>query len=387
MVPGREEWTSRPGRLARDILQVGIVPQGEKNSMDESGGKLRILVVGSLPPPLGGCTVALQNLVDELRSRPNVELRVIDTRGIRGHGLRGGARFLGALFGLARAARAVDAVTLHVATTALPHWGLVVLAVARLAGRPFVLRKFASTDYRRLGPVRGRLAHAAAVGADVFLVETREQLAAARARGLAHAHWFPNARPAPRGPRPVASRAGPCHRFVFVGHVRRDKGLVELAEAMRGMPAGITVDVFGPRFDDLPRNLFEGRPGLAYRGILEPGEVAEAISRYDALVLPTLWKHEGYPGVVLEAYAAGLPVIASRIGGIPEIVDAGAGLLVEPGDVPGLRQAMTRLATDARICAALREGALSRAEEFSTRRWADDLVGRCRAAVEARVTP
>jgi glycosyltransferase involved in cell wall biosynthesis len=351
--------------------------------MDGSGGKIGILVVGSLPPPLGGCTVTLQHLVEELRTRRDVEVVVVDTKGIRGGGLGGARRLLAVMKELLRLAPAADVVTLHAATSALPHWGVIVLTVARLAHRPFVLRKFASTDYRHLGRVRGRIAHGVAAAASVFFVETRELVARSRERGLTRAHWFPNARPLPSGPAPTA-RGGPCRRFVFVGQVRREKGLVELVEAMTGVPEGVTVDVFGPRFDDLPSDLFDGHRGVAYRGTLQPHEVAARISTYDALVLPTLWKHEGYPGVVLEAYAAGLPVVASRIGGIPEILDEHVGVLVDPGDVGGLRRAMTRLATDADACAILRANARARAEAFSTRRWADEFVERCRAAMAAR---
>jgi len=350
--------------------------------MDQLRGMIRILVIGSLPPPLGGCSVTLQHLVQALRALPDVEVRVLDTKGIRGRGLAGARRLAVAIAELLRVGGTVDVVTLHVATTALPFWGLAVLGVTRLFGRALVVRKFASTDTRWLGPVRRRLAHAVAAAADVYFVETRELLALSRQRGLVHTHWFPNARPIPEARAP--ERQGPCRRFVFVGQVRREKGLGELVQAMEGMPDGVTVDVFGPRYDDLPHDLFERRRAVAYRGELDPAEVPRRLAEYDAFVLPTLWTHEGYPGVVLEAYAAGLPVIASRIGGIPEIVDSSVGFLVEPGDVGELRRAMDRLVADPEVFRVLRSNVRGRAEQFSTRRWAGELVSHCRAAVAAR---
>ncbi len=54
------------------------------------------------------------------------------------------------------------------------------------------------------------------------------------------------------------------------------------------------------------------------------------------LVLPSLW-WENSPLAVLEALSAGIPVVASRTGGVPEILPSGAGILVPPGDVAGLR--------------------------------------------------
>jgi len=57
--------------------------------------------------------------------------------------------------------------------------------------------------------------------------------------------------------------------------------------------------------------------------------------------VPSLW-WENSPLTVLEALAAGVPVVASRTGGVPEVVPEGAGLLVPPGDVGALRTALQR---------------------------------------------
>jgi glycosyltransferase involved in cell wall biosynthesis len=66
-----------------------------------------------------------------------------------------------------------------------------------------------------------------------------------------------------------------------------------------------------------------------------------------ALLVPSLW-YEPSGRVVLEAYAAGVPVVASRIGGLPEIVDDNvSGLLVEPGDRNGWAASVERLSNDA----------------------------------------
>jgi glycosyltransferase involved in cell wall biosynthesis len=351
--------------------------------MRSDNDKLAVLVIGTLPPPLGGCSVTLRYLVDELSGRPDLDIHVIDTKGIRGAGLRGVARFAGALARLAREVRAVDVVSLHVATTAVPLWGLVVETAARLAGRPFVLRKFADTDYLRLGPFRGRLAHLVVSGADAYLVETRHHLDVARRRGIRGARWFPTARPL-RGAAATSPDGRSCSRFVYVGHITRSKGIEQLVEAVRGAPPEISLDLYGPRFDDLPAEVLERDPRVVWHGELPSSAVADTLSRYDAFVLPTLATTEGYPGSILEAYAAGLPVIASRIGGIPEIVDGTAGILVEPGDVEGLRNAMGRLAADRELFDRLRRAAMERAREFSTEHWSDEFVAWCRQLLSDR---
>ena len=65
----------------------------------------------------------------------------------------------------------------------------------------------------------------------------------------------------------------------------------------------------------------------------------------DLFVTPSL--NEGMPLTVLEAMANGVPVIASRVGAIPELLQGGAaGVLVDPGDVPGLVEGLRRMLSD-----------------------------------------
>ena len=344
-------------------------------------GRLTVLVIGSLPPPLGGCSITLQYLVDELKRREDIEVRVIDTRGIRGNGLEGLLRLASVLLQLVKQLPAVDLVTLHVATTAIPTWGLLVLALAAMAGRPFILRKFADTDYRRLGFFRGRVAQFVVGHSGTYLVETRAHLEVARGRRVRRVHWFPTARPVSD---PAAWSEGPakvvCRRFVYVGHVSRLKGLAVLAEAMKQMPPDASLDVYGPWFEDLPRDLFAGQAQVRYHGTIPAADVVATMARHDAFVLPTLATTEGYPGSVLEAYGAGIPVIASRIGAIPEIVDESVGLLVEPGSVPRLREAMGNLYSESASYRARCVEARTRASQFGTRHWSERFVHFCREA-------
>lgn len=75
-------------------------------------------------------------------------------------------------------------------------------------------------------------------------------------------------------------------------------------------------------------------------------DVPAVLKLMDVLVLSSL--SEGSPNVVLEGMAAGVPVVATRVGGVPEVVEDGvSGFLVDPGDVPGLSNAVLRLLNDA----------------------------------------
>ena len=108
----------------------------------------------------------------------------------------------------------------------------------------------------------------------------------------------------------------------------------------------IVLDVAGdgPLLDDLRRHAQALGLGSQVRwlGRQDPDAVAELMRASDLVVLSSRW--ENLPTVLLEAMASGLPVVAPRVGGVPEIVDEEAGVLVESGDVAALADALTRVA-------------------------------------------
>ncbi len=131
-------------------------------------------------------------------------------------------------------------------------------------------------------------------------------------------------------------RDEPRQRGLFVGRLSPEKGVATLAGAM-GLLSEAQVDVLGegPEQDRL-RNI----PRLTLLGSAGPQEVHARMSRAAYLVLPSIW-YENFPRTLVEAYGAGLPVIASRIGALKEIVEEGrTGLLFEPGSASDLASKM-----------------------------------------------
>jgi glycosyltransferase involved in cell wall biosynthesis len=133
--------------------------------------------------------------------------------------------------------------------------------------------------------------------------------------------------------------------FLFVGRVERIKGIMTLLAAMRRLPARLVVAGEGSL---LPQVRSEAiRSGLAVEAVgFQSGRgLHDLIRGSRCVVVPSEW-HETFGLVVLEAYALGKPVIASRMGGIPEVVREGeTGLLFEAGNVQELAGAMKRMWT------------------------------------------
>lgn len=160
--------------------------------------------------------------------------------------------------------------------------------------------------------------------------------------------------------RPVAPPTRPA-RFVYAGRLVPEKGLDVLLTAALDLPPGSTIDVYGSGRAEasIRRRVTAARLPVRLHGFVAGVAMTDAYAGATAAVLPALW-YENCPMSVLEAAACGLPVVASRIGGIPELLSDGrTGLLVRPGEPRALAAAMRALAADPSY--ARRLGAAARA--------------------------
>ncbi len=136
--------------------------------------------------------------------------------------------------------------------------------------------------------------------------------------------------------------------ILYVGHMSRAKGVEDLIAAFRRIAAArsdiaLALVGEGPEADRCRRAAAELDGRLVIAGSRSHEEVATWMAACDVLTLPS-WS-EGTPNVVLEAAASGRPVVATRTGGIPEVVSSpGQGELVAPRDVEGLADALVRVA-------------------------------------------
>ena len=123
--------------------------------------------------------------------------------------------------------------------------------------------------------------------------------------------------------------------FLYVGRFSQEKGVLLLARASANVNAPVRIAGSGP----LEKELLAW-PNLDRLGRLSHEQAIHEIGRAMALVLPSVW-YEGFPMVVVEAFAAGTPVIASRIGSLAELIEDGVtGLLFEPGNAEELQAKM-----------------------------------------------
>ena len=343
---------------------------------------------------IGGHKLLATESVRELGQR-GFALEVIDTSGdvtnISSLRFRVSrlARFLRVIRGIVTKIRRSQVAFLVIA----PHSALVlaspIWAICRMARRPLVLRP-AGGDlglvYDEYGAVARWLADRTWMRCSLVYVETRQSY-----RNFEHQpnfRWFPGTRNVQA---PAMVRRAEIRKLIFFGRLHMTKGLAEVLDACRHLPEPCHLQVFGPGMSDTDWSLFEAHPKATYGGVLEPEDVPRVLSEHDLLLFPSYYPGEGYPGVILEAFQCGLPVIAARWRAIPELVGHEEnGLLVEPRSAGEVRSAIERLLGDPDLYRRLCEGAERRGEDFRSAKWHDrmavDLRGLCSRPAQRRQT-
>jgi glycosyltransferase involved in cell wall biosynthesis len=267
-----------------------------------------------------------------------------------GHGVLGNLRrdpwraalvppFLAAF---ARAARraAHDADLVHA------HW-LPAGVVAMATRKPFVVQLW-GTDVELARRVP-RLARLVLARAEAVVCPSSALAADATRLGAGAVEVVPSGVDLPAE---IGEEADPP-RILYAGRLSREKGVLELVEAGRGMKLVVAGD--GPLRDRIP----------VARGFVPRAELARLYAEAAVVACPS--HREGFGVACLEAMAHGRPVVAGAVGGLLDLVVPGVtGILVEPQNVPALRAALERLLADPQLRRRMGEAGRRRAaEQFS----------------------
>ena len=177
--------------------------------------------------------------------------------------------------------------------------------------------------------------------------------------------------------------------LLAVGTVEPRKNLVRVLEAFVRMRQGANVPPtrllvagrVGWERTDLVRLIRSAAPDVEMLGYVSDDRLHNLVRRAKALVYPSLYEGFGLP--VLEAMAAGCPVITSNRSSLPE-VGGDAVIYVDPEKVASIAEAMRQIVDDAELRTALASKGLKRAAEFSWRRCADQTVEVYQCALEGR---
>lgn len=153
----------------------------------------------------------------------------------------------------------------------------------------------------------------------------------------------------PKEPKKPDKRPGVTARFVFLGRIVEHKGLAVILEALKSMTSEVVLDVYGPEEDvaygKRCHEIVAGFPNhvvVNFLGQLEPGQVRETLSDYDALLMPTAGENFGH--VVAEALSVSCPVVTTPFTPWTQVLSTGGGVIVDNREPRSWHSTVARLA-------------------------------------------
>ena len=217
-------------------------------------------------------------------------------------------------------------------------FSLFIIFIGKLFNRKISLRKFggeAQNTYTKSTFIMKKYLHFIFKNFDTLFLETK-YLVDFFSSINPKTYWFPNVRQkklVPDLPRKFQKK------FVFISHVIREKGIDEIIRAATHLDSSYVIDIYGPIFDDKYSEHVFKKTNVRYKGALKSSEVLSVLNTYDVAMLPSY--KEGYPGIIIESYSLGIPVITTNLESISEIVDDyETGILVEPKNSQQLLEAI-----------------------------------------------
>ncbi|MAE71070.1 MAG: hypothetical protein CME06_11460 [Gemmatimonadetes bacterium] len=341
-----------------------------------------VLVLGPLPPPVHGVAVMFRTLLDELERDPRVELHHVpvgDPKKGRGFGVFSARNAWVAALDVLRGVVRLHRLRPRTAYLSLSQnrWAFLRDALLILAAKAFGARVVAHLHGAHFGRFRGSARPALRRFIDRVLgrVDRAVVLGECLRDILGPAVPVERVRVVPNGvAAPLATSAseppggsGPPH-ILFMGVLDETKGFRDLIRAMPVLRAecpGARLTIAG-RWEseilrlDVEREIraLDLEEAVRFAGVVIGPAKAALFEEADLLCLPTYYPLEGLPVVVLEAMAAGRPVVATPRGAIAEVVrDGESGFLVPERNGPALVTALATLARDPGLRRAMGERA------------------------------
>jgi len=342
-----------------------------------------LLVVGPLPPPIGGAPATVKEILDELANDPSYKISIINSspatdprEQVDGFNFEKAYRFIKLIFAFYRQLLNNEAVLIFAnnlfAFVILPF----LLIPSKLFRKLFFVKPIGGDldvwlDLQR-EPLRSYFT-VLLRSVDGILSQTRLLQRSLQKSGCKNVYYLPGCRTAVEASSPVQK---PFDEFkiIFLAHINKEKGALILLRALQKLSTissvKIKCDFYGPVYKIIEKDFFcliDEISTANYCGVIEVGSGVRLIANYDTLVLPTCFEHEGHPGVLIEAMHASIPVISTLHRAIPELVTDGEnGLLVPINDADALAEAIKRLAEDRELCSKLGKANHDRGEEFRT---------------------
>ncbi|MBP1428918.1 glycosyltransferase family 4 protein, partial [Providencia rettgeri] len=165
-------------------------------------------------------------------------------------------------------------------------------------------------------------------------------------------------------------------RLTFVGRLVEDKGIIDLINIMEKLPKHVTLNVIGggDAYEDalnlIEKNKLKDR--VIMYGQLPFSELTKIYNKTDLTVVPSNNFYEGFPRVIMESWAHGVPVIVSNVGGVSAFVKNNVnGLVFQPGDTDKLDELIKNIINDKDLYMTIKHGASELADISTFEYWSN----------------
>lgn len=331
---------------------------------------MKIRYIGNFPPPYGGVTIKNRLLYDTLKEHMSI-------RYFEKPGWMPGKCYQG----------------LQIMSAFLPRQQLII-GVSAKGGKSRTLtrmlyrlnrKSMKSSIYFMMG---GQECYRIAESKDEInwyskyqqiYVETESMKQCLVKAGLDNVSVFPNCRKRPQREPVFHERENDRLQGVFFSLISEEKGVDILLEAARDMP-DVDFSFYGhieESYEVQFKKQVDLLPNVTYKGIFKGRgeEVYQELGKYDVLLLPTKWKNEGVPGILIEAKIAGLALIVSDRNYNKEIVkDKEEGFVLPKNSAKEVQEALLKLACDDKLLYNIRKNSYYSAERYYIDNYTDSIA-------------
>ncbi|AXV66457.1 glycosyltransferase family 1 protein [Pseudoalteromonas lipolytica] len=299
--------------------------------------KVKLNIIASFPPPEGGTTILVKQLYNEIKELDSGYDVYKSDLSLSNASISSFFNFIINFF-------KCSINSIHVSKGGATFIAPIIIILCKLFFKKSVFRMFGGQFdkyYTNSNIVKKMLVSFVLKNADLIYFETHGLVDFfAKKFPDSNIKHYANSRKA-IGNRIVKSKFS--NKIVFVGVLKKDKGVGVILEAAKLFP-DISFEFVGPSVDDCLLDAMGKLSNCNYLGAVPSEKIYTLIKNADYLALPTFHFGEGYPGVILEAYSIGVPVLSTCWQYIPEIVIEGeTGFLCKPNDVNSFHQLLNRV--------------------------------------------
>lgn len=307
-----------------------------------------LLSIGPITPPVGGTTVLFEDFLDYLKGENDYGY----TNSLRSNSSKNKVfseaillfQFILWCFKKRKKSKVV---MFHASSNRMLMTGVWLSFLSKPLGFKLYFRKFGG-DFDKVlqGRIKKILFEILISSASLIYIETKNEInfITREFKCDEKIKWFPNVR---KSIDKSINKVKPDNfllKCVFIGRVIKDKGIVDILESLKHVNIKINVDIYGPIEDKAILELINKSEYATYSGVKKSENIISTLLNYDLLLLPTYYEGEGYPGVIIEAFSIGMPVITTNWKAIPEIaVDGYNSIIISPKDVHGLTSAIKKI--------------------------------------------